>query len=134
MSGRINHNIHGNVPCLCLFYSSQTGIWCSRLAAVDFPSGKEKTLLLSHKLGKEIHKQGKQHIGHKKEIKIAKLQADLHTMSQIKTNSQTFPRTRREQEEKDAGMQCGAHNWKQLQNNRYMGPWRSWDGGSFTLG
>lgn len=58
-----NHNAHGNVPYFYLFYSSQTGTWCSTWA---IPSGKGKALLLSHELGKGIHKQRKPHICNKK--------------------------------------------------------------------
>lgn len=64
---------------LNLFYQSQTGILCSSLA---IPPGKEKTLLLSHELEKEIHKQRKLHIGNTEEMKIAKKQADFDIMSE----------------------------------------------------
>ena len=62
-----------------LFYQSQTGIRCSSVA---IPPGKEKPLLLSHELGKEIHKQRKLHTGNTEEMNIAKNQANFDTMSE----------------------------------------------------
>lgn len=54
-------------------------IWYSSLA---IPPGKEKPLLLSHELGKEIHKQIKLHTDNMEEMKIAKKQDDFDIMNE----------------------------------------------------
>lgn len=72
-------------------------------------------MALSHELRKEIHKQRKLYLGNTEERKIAKKQADFDIMTKM------FPRTRREQEKKEAVISNAVYKIKN--NPRVTGIW-----------